>query len=520
MLLEGFRSILWVFTSLALGITDYIYKIIMKFFSLNINQFPFIKSFYIIIISAVGFFMMFRIAAMFVQGIWGENKIDKLDGVVLVQRIVAALVILSFIPFAMPRLNEFATESAKIFPKIVSAEDEMLPSTVIIEAGNAEFIGKISSNDKKVTLETITDKTINVKDRGEFTYFPKTQSIVLVLFLAGICAYTFLNVAIQVIIRMVSLLIKMVLAPYAVSGLVDPDDQGTATWFKLCFSDYLAIFFQMVTMWISLMFATHLPTDWSGFEKGIAFVGAIFAIINAPSGIAQILGADIGAQSAMQSLQSVQMVTGAVGAGFRLAKAGVGAAAGAAMFAGKVGSAAKTGAALGIYAAGRKMGARSLNPMNAAGSGLAGNGDASFGGGMSPAAFGEPPTEKQLTAAQQLGISGAEQMSKGQLSQELERSGMEKSYWHGLNANGETGADSRLGQIGQSSRAGGMATAFASYMYKKSADRIFTNNQQRKQMKHAVSAGARISNARKGVRNLGNVIRNAGRNGGIEHGSE
>ena len=145
-----FRSVLWIFTSLALEITDYIYKIIMKFFSLNINQFPFIKSFYIIIISAVGFFMMFRIAAMFVQGIWGENKLDKLDGMELVRRIIVALVILSFIPFMMPRLNDFAAESAKTFPKMISI-GEILPSDVIIEAGNAEFIGNSSSTGEKAT---------------------------------------------------------------------------------------------------------------------------------------------------------------------------------------------------------------------------------------------------------------------------------------------------------------------------------------------------------------------------------
>ena len=109
-----FRSVLWIFTSLALEITDYIYKIIMKFFSLNINQFPFIKSFYIIIISAVGFFMMFRIAAMFVQGIWGENKLDKLDGMELVRRIIVALVILSFIPFMMPRLNDLRLNQPRL----------------------------------------------------------------------------------------------------------------------------------------------------------------------------------------------------------------------------------------------------------------------------------------------------------------------------------------------------------------------------------------------------------------------
>ena len=479
-----FRSVLWIFTSLALEITDYIYKIIMKFFSLNINQFPFIKSFYIIIISAVGFFMMFRIAAMFVQGIWGENKLDKLDGMELVRRIIVALVILSFIPFMMPRLNDFAAESAKTFPKMISI-GEILPSDVIIEAGNAEFIGNSSSTGEKATLKTVTEKTINDKSRGEYVYFKKTEGIVLVLVLAGICAYTFLNVAIQVIIRMISLLLKMVLAPYAVSGLVDPDDQGTNTWFKLCFSDYLAIFFQVVTMWIAMLFATKLPADWGGFEKGIAFVGAIFAIINAPSGIAQILGADIGTQAAMQSLQSIQMMTGAISAGAGLAKAGVGMAAGAALTAGKLG---KTAGALGIYGIGRKLGARSLNPMNV-------GGDTGIDWNAEPSAS---RSSGSATVSPYINERGSVRYADNRV----------------------TDSDSRLGQIGQNSRAGGMAASFASYMYKKSADRLFMSNIQRKHLNDTKSVGSTIKNVGQGVRYFGNAIRNAGRNGGIENGSE
>jgi len=472
----------------------------MKFFSLNINQFPFIKSFYIIIISAVGFFMMFRIAAMFVQGIWGENKLDKLDGMELSRRIIAALVILSFIPFMMPRLNDFAAESAKTFPKMISI-GEILPSDVIIEAGNAEFIGNSSSTSEKATLKTVTEKTINDKSRGEYVYFKKTEGIVLVLVLAGICAYTFLNVAIQVIIRMISLLLKMVLAPYAVSGLVDPDDQGTNTWFKLCFSDYLAIFFQVVTMWIAMLFATKLPADWGGFEKGIAFVGAIFAIINAPSGIAQILGADMGTQAAMQSLQSIQMMTGAIGAGAGLAKAGVGMAA---------------GAALGIYGIGRKLGARSLNPMNV------GGGTGSSGGFAERSGNGGTDQVSETFAnGSDTGIDWNAEPSASRSS----GSAMASPY---INERGSvryadnrvTDSDSRLGQIGQNSRAGGMAASFASYMYKKSADRLFMSNIQRKHLNDTKSVGSTIKNVGQGVRYFGNAIRNAGRNGGIENGSE
>jgi len=46
------------------------------------------------------------------------------------------------------------------------------------------------------------------------------------------------------------------------------------------------------------------------------------------------------------------------------------------------------------------------------------------------AAYHSAPTEKQLYMAQKLGISGAEGMSRGELSRELQAHGMERSYFN------------------------------------------------------------------------------------------
>ncbi len=254
---SGFRSIIWIFLGLVLKVVDYIYSIILQFFSLNINQFPWIWTFFKIIFAALAFFVLMRIAIMFFKSAMGDTeRLDKLSGGMLFQRVLAILVTLSFIPILMPALNTFVAESAKALPQI-AVTSEVTPSDIIIEAGSANLKdNKLGETDTGIKLESgehyidkinVSDEGINEKDGGDYKYFKDTSNLVLSLILGGMCLYVFLQVAIQVIQRFVGILLKMVLAPYALSGLVDPDDQAASMWFKLCFSDYLG---KSISKWL------------------------------------------------------------------------------------------------------------------------------------------------------------------------------------------------------------------------------------------------------------------------------
>ena len=292
------------------------------------------------------------------------------------------------------------------------------------------------------------------------------------------CLYVFLQVAIQVIQRFVGILLKMVLAPYALSGLVDPDDQAASMWFKLCFSDYLGIYFQMATIWIAMLFATSLPNNFSGLAKGLAFIGALFSIIIAPSGVAQLIGADVGSQSGLQMMQQAQMLMGAVGTGLNIAKAGVGIAGVGALATAGVG---KTGLATAIYAGGRMMGARSLNPT---------------GGGN--ASGGETPPSGNHT--NELNVNGGSTTSSEMAS--VNDRGI-LSYADGR----VTNAGTRLNNMNTHSRLGSMASAFGNFCYTKSAQRIFNSKTQRQKMQANLSGGEKARNVIEGIKSGVNAVR-------------
>ena len=485
---SGFRSIIWIFLGLVLKVVDYIYSIILQFFSLNINQFPWIWTFFKIIFAALAFFVLMRIAIMFFKSAMGDTeRIDKLSGGMLFQRLLAIVITLSFIPILMPALNTFVAESAKALPQI-AVTSEVTPSDIIIEAGSANLKdNKLGETDTGIKLESgehyidkinVSNEGINEKDGGDYKYFKDTSNLVLSLILGGMCLYVFLQVAIQVIQRFVGILLKMVLAPYALSGLVDPDDQAASMWFKLCFSDYLGIYFQMATIWIAMLFATNLPNNFSGLAKGLAFIGALFSIIIAPSGVAQLIGADVGSQSGLQMMQQAQMLMGAVGTGLNIAKAGVGIA-GVGALAGV--GAGKTGLATAIYAGGRMMGARSLNPT----------------GGGNTSGGETPPSGNHTNELNMNGVSA----SSSEMASVNDRGIL--SYGDGR----VTNAGTRLNSLNTHSKLGSMASAFGNFCYTKSAHRIFNSKAQRQKMQANLSGGEKARNVIEGIKSGVNAVR-------------
>ena len=116
-----------------------------------------------------------------------------------------------------------------------------------------------------------------------------------------------------------------------------------------------------------------LPVDsgvtLTGIAKILALIGTLFAVLNAPTGISQLIGSDLSVSSALQSLQTTMIGSSLLGAAGRI-----------------LGSTAKDVGALAAYGGGRLLGGSSIGKqMENMSNGIA--------GGLSPlvsdrAAFG------------------------------------------------------------------------------------------------------------------------------------
>lgn len=104
-------------------------------------------------------------------------------------------------------------------------------------------------------------------------------------------------------------------------------------------------------MYYLLQLTTTMPdssgastgTSITGIAKILALIGTLFAVLNAPSGISQLIGSDLSVSSALQSLQTTLIGSSLLGGAARM-----------------IGSTAKDAAALTTYGVGRSLGGSSI----------------------------------------------------------------------------------------------------------------------------------------------------------------
>ena len=88
---------------------------------------------------------------------------------------------------------------------------------------------------------------------------------------------------------------------------------------------------------------TGTGTTITGIAKILALIGTLFAVLNAPSGISQLIGSDLSVSSALQSLQTTMIGSSLLGGAARM-----------------IGSTAKDATALTTYGVGRSLGGASI----------------------------------------------------------------------------------------------------------------------------------------------------------------
>ena len=284
------------------------------------------------------------------------------------------------------------------------------------------------------------------------------------------CCYCYVFVCIQIAQRILGILLKILLAPYSLSGLVDAKDHSTGTWMRMIASDFLVNFFQMTMILLSMV--TSLAVPLTGLAKGLFFIGTIFGIMHSPTGISQLLGADVGASEAFGQLQTGLTLGRAIHTGGHV-----------------LSSTAATASAAGVYGVGRMVGGRTLNPskvmdrMVESDPGGYGNGGSGIGGisGYSGMIQENRNTYGSDTVYDQDQLMNQIQTdSQSSVAEMREVGGSEKpvgyvnhrgtvSYTDGHLVNQE----SFFARHGRNSKVGRMGSRLAGQMYRRAAEKLY-----------------------------------------------
>ena len=419
---DAIRISLWWIAEPVLSACDFFYSVVQELFGLSVEQFPWIWEWYGLLCLLTGGFIIIRVVAIFIKGTYDEEAIDHLDGASLVRRLMAIGFIMGLIPFVFKMMSSASSALAVAWPSFISVDAK--PSGILMNLSVVDFKDLNATAGTAASFTDITAETINNIASGTYQYFPKTSNLIILVIVAVASVYLFALIAIQIVGRIISLLLKICIAPFALSGIVEEKDNSFSTWTKLCAADFVTAFFQSVLLTLVLHAISAIRL--SPLATVAFLIGALASVLNAPAGIASILGSDIGTLSAMQSMQTTMAMGHAVGNGVRAAGMGIG-------LAGKTGAGA-------IYGIGRALGGKTFNPDNIT--------PPSGGGGrMSIGSVGEPSgtynsgesadTETPLSQGRSGGSNGVSVNSLGHVS-----------YARGIN----TRANTFAGNLGHAAR--------------------------------------------------------------------
>lgn len=368
------RGILWWVTSFCLTIMDMVYEICERIALIDVGEYTWVWDWFRGICGLMFLFIICRIIYTAFRAILDEDFAEKANPIKIYNKLLKTALVISLIPILLPVFSGLATNLNANLNNIIGIEGETKPSSIIIAAG-------YQGDPNDIDFSSID---INEEANDEYLYFPSNFDIMFTL-VASVCAcIIFVFVAIQVGQRVFGLLFKILIAPFSVSSLVSYDDDSFSVWLKLVVSDLITTWFQLLIIMASLTIVTavDLGSDQIGLiAKVIFFICGLLAAMTAPTGIAQLLGNDVGVGSGLAQLQSLTAVgTGVNASATTIAGAGV------------------TAAALGTYSVGRAFGAKSAigNGFSNIGRNIPpGNGsDASSGnGGTGINTFASPNTD-------------------------------------------------------------------------------------------------------------------------------
>ena len=503
---DFFRDVLFSIAQCFMFLLDIVWQCVLKIVTLDF--YPHIGNWFVAVSLFLGLFMLLRLAKIFVKTMFWEDYRLKLSVSDLLVKMILVSFAISFAPLAYQGINSMTINFIeKIEYFIPNTTKDSNPSTIILESGRINTSDINADLGPEINMENFD---INAKENDEYIYFNTYTSLFLLIVESVVCSFIFILIAIQIAQRLFIMIYKYLLAPYAISALIENEDRTFATWIKMIAGDFIMNFAQIYLTYLTLYLLNNstiqkaLGSDALGIMcKIMLFIGGLVAIMNIPSSIAQLIGGH--GAGALESLQQAKTITsissaatlgmagatigtglGAVGGaigvgsqeyaryhessssgGMRTAMHSIGGAvAGAGVGAmktaqqhfggGQVGGGLSAGAGIlasGIGAARSSLqGQNDLQAQNGDNSQSTGstsdNNEKNFKSSFSfmnnasglgalgsksetlSQAFDDSPTEKQLNAAEKLGIENPQNYSKGELSMMMQEAGADESYWN------------------------------------------------------------------------------------------
>ncbi len=245
-----FRQLLWWLVCAMFFLMDMMFDVCRTLASYDIMSSTVAWTYYEGFTAAfTGFFIIFRLLKRYLSSISDDEMIKRIDPVGIIVKIGAIGFVIALAPFLLKTIGRFVS-------LLVSNIESVMGSANTSYSG---FFLETIGIEKSTGYADITGAGINLKlEDGTYRYLNSMTDFLCIFISSVFSSFIMIIIAVQIGSRMLSMVMKLILAPWCISSIVEEKADIFSSWCRLFLADFMANYLQLLLLVLGGTFVLNL----------------------------------------------------------------------------------------------------------------------------------------------------------------------------------------------------------------------------------------------------------------------
>lgn len=245
-----FRQLLWWIVSALFFLLDTMFDVCKSLAGYDLMANGRVWTYYEGFTSAfLGFFVIFRLMKRYLKVITDEEEIKHMDPIGILLKIASVGFVIALVPFLLRNIGHFISLLIGSIESVMGSNNTSYSGFFLSSIGIKEGL----------TYREITNAGINLKlDDGSYQYLNNMTDFLCIFISCVFSSFIMVIIAIQIGSRYLSMIMKLILAPWSISSLVEERSDSFSNWCKLFLADFMANYLQLLLLVLGGTFVLNL----------------------------------------------------------------------------------------------------------------------------------------------------------------------------------------------------------------------------------------------------------------------
>ena len=245
-----FRQLLWWIVSALFFLLDTMFDVCKSLAGYDLSANSKVWNYYEGVTAAfLGFFIIFRLMKRYLKTLTDEEEMKHMDPIGILLKIASVGFVIALAPFLLRSIGRFTSLLIGSIESVMGSNNTSYSGFFLSSIGMKEGL----------TYSEITKVGINAKlEDGSYQYLDNMTDFLCIFISCVFSSFIMVIIAIQIGSRYLSMIMKLILAPWSISSLVEERSDSFSNWCKLFLADFMANYLQLLLLVLGGIFVLNL----------------------------------------------------------------------------------------------------------------------------------------------------------------------------------------------------------------------------------------------------------------------